>query len=46
MQAVLEAENYEVSMAVNGEEALSVIDKEHIDLIVLDIMMPKMNCYE
>lgn len=46
MQAVLEAENYVVSMAANGEEALSVIDKEHIDLIVLDIMMPKMNGYE
>ena len=46
MQAVLEAENYEVSMAVNGEEALSIIDKEHIDLVILDIMMPKMNGYE
>ena len=33
-------------MAVNGEEALSIIDKEHIDLVILDIMMPKMNGYE
>lgn len=46
MKAVLEAENYTVFMASNGEEALGVMDKEHIDLVVLDIMMPKMNGYE
>ena len=46
MQAVLEAENYVVSMASNGEEALSIIDSQHIDLVILDIMMPKMNGYE
>lgn len=46
MQAVLEAENYVVSMAANGEEALSIIDSQHIDLVILDIMMPKMNGYE
>lgn len=46
MKAVLEAENYTVFMASNGEEALEVMDKEHIDLVVLDIMMPKMNGYE
>ena len=46
MQAVLEAENYVVSMASNGEEALSIIDSQHIDLVILDIKMPKMNGYE
>ncbi len=46
LQAVLEAENYTVSTAVNGEDALEVMDKEHIDLVVLDIMMPKMDGYE
>lgn len=30
----------------NGQEALEVMDKEHIDLVVLDIMMPKMDGYE
>ena len=35
-----------VYTAENGEEALEVIDREYIDLIVLDIMMPKMNGYE
>ena len=45
-KAVLESENYTVSTASNGEEALSVMDGEHIDLVVLDIMMPKMDGYE
>lgn len=46
LKAVLENANYSVSVATNGEEALSVMDKEHIDLIVLDIMMPVMDGYE
>lgn len=45
-QAVLENANYTVSTAVNGEEALAVLDRTHIDLVVLDIMMPKMDGYE
>lgn len=46
MRAVLEEENYSVSTAVNGEEALEVMDSAHIDLVILDIMMPKMDGYE
>ena len=46
LTAVLEAENYSVSTAENGEEALAVLDKTHVDLIVLDIMMPRMDGYE
>ena len=46
IQAVLEAENYTVSVAANGEDALAVMDQEYIDLVVLDIMMPKMDGYE
>ena len=46
MRAVLEAERYTVFTAENGEAALEVMDREHIDLVVLDIMMPKMNGYE
>ena len=44
--AVLENNGYTVSTAKNGEDALDVMDKEHIDLVVLDIMMPKMDGYE
>lgn len=46
MQAVLKRAGYEVFGASNGLEALHVIDEAHIDLIVLDIMMPEMNGYE
>ena len=46
LQAVLESEGYQVFTAENGEVALEVMDKQHIDLVVLDIMMPKMDGYE
>ena len=46
IEAVLTAENYTVITAANGEEALDVMEREHIDLVVLDIMMPKMDGYE
>lgn len=46
LKAVLQAENYTVFTAENGEDALNVMDREHIDLVVLDIMMPKMDGYE
>ena len=45
-QAVLEDAGYGVHTAANGEEALAVMDREFIDLVVLDIMMPKMDGYE
>lgn len=44
--ALLVKEGYTVSAAQNGIEALEVMDREHIDLVVLDIMMPKMDGYE
>ena len=44
--AVLEGAGYNVLTAKNGEEALSAMDREHVDLIVLDVMMPKMGGYE
>lgn len=46
LKAVLEHENYTVFTAENGEDALQVMDREHIDLAVLDIMMPKIDGYE
>ena len=46
LKAVLEAENYNVLTAENGEEALALLDRNHVDLVVLDIMMPKMDGYQ
>ena len=44
--AKLKQEQYKVLQAFDGEEALDILDKEHIDLIISDIMMPKMDGYE
>ena len=46
LRAVLEGAGYTVSEACNGEDALSVMDTTHVDLVVLDVMMPKMDGYE
>ena len=45
-KAVLQAENYTVFTADNGEAALEIMEREHIDLVVLDVMMPGMSGYE
>ena len=39
-------EGYEVLTALDGEQALEKANAEHPDLIVLDIMMPKLDGYE
>ena len=41
--ARLSAEGYEIVTAADGEEALAVAVKERPDLIVLDVMMPKIS---
>ncbi|MCD8055629.1 MAG: response regulator transcription factor [Clostridiales bacterium] len=43
---VLEQNGYKAFPAADGEEALDVMDREYIDLIIADIMMPRMNGYE
>jgi len=43
---LLRHKGYEVSTAVNGEEALASIAKAPPDLVLLDIMMPGLNGYE
>ena len=43
---VLERNGYRALPAKDGEEALDILDKEHIDLIISDIMMPKVDGYE
>lgn len=42
----LESNNYKVSLASNGEEALEKLESDFFDLAIVDIMMPKMNGYE
>ncbi len=42
----LRQESYSVFAAYDGEQALDLMDKEHIDLIISDIMMPNMDGYQ
>ncbi|PPQ46050.1 DNA-binding response regulator [Paenibacillus peoriae] len=46
MKTIIGSAGYEVFLAENGIAALEILDKQHIDLIVLDIMMPQMNGLE
>ena len=46
MAAVLSRCGYTPYTACDGVEALEVLEKTHIDLIVLDLMMPRMDGYE
>lgn len=43
IEIYLKSEGYETIKAANGEEALKIINEEELDLIILDIMMPKLN---
>ena len=43
IQARLEMEGLEVLVASNGMEALEVVQREDLDLITTDLMMPGMN---
>lgn len=45
MKEILEANQFTVFTAINGEDAFEVLVKEHIDLAIVDIMMPKMDGY-
>lgn len=45
-QKVLIKNGYQVRVAVDGAQALEVLEKEYIDLMISDIMMPVMDGYE
>ena len=46
LQAFLASQNYKTYIARNGVEALKQAEAVEPDLILLDVMMPKMNGFE
>ena len=46
LEAVLSPKGFRVATASSGEEALDVLNKEHPDVVLLDILMPGMDGFE
>ena len=46
IKELLEYEHYTVYTAANGKEALDILWENHIDLVIVDIMMPEIDGYE
>ena len=46
VEIYLKGEGYNTLQAADGEEALVLLEKNQIDLIILDVMMPKLNGIE
>ena len=43
IEIYLTQEGYEVLKAYDGEEAIQTLKKEHVDLLIIDVMMPKLD---
>lgn len=46
ISTVLAKHGYDPVQAGNGQEALDILDKQHVDLIISDIMMPNLDGFE
>ena len=46
IEAQLKREGYEIIQATNGAEGLEKAKQENPDLVILDVVLPKMNGYE
>jgi len=46
LEAYLADEGYEILMASDGQQTMQLVDQHQPDLILLDIMMPRMSGYE
>ena len=42
----LEKDGYQVRKAYDGDEAVKIIEREEIDLLIIDVMMPKLGGVE
>lgn len=46
LSSMLKLHNYTIAEAIDGSSALEYIKYNHVDLVILDVMMPKMTGYE
>jgi len=46
LQAILPSKDYDVVTADDGDEALMLLARQKVDLVLLDVMMPKLNGFE
>jgi DNA-binding response OmpR family regulator len=46
LEELLKSSGYEVKVATRGQEALEILEKEHFDLLILDVVMPKMTGFD
>lgn len=46
LEARLQAEYFDVLTASNGQQALDILDRESVDVVLLDVMMPGMDGFE
>ncbi len=46
LQELMSSSGYEVRTATRGQEALEILDRERFDLLILDVVMPKMTGFD
>ena len=46
LEFLMKKNGYEVFIARNGAEAIKAVDRQHPDIVILDIMMPQVDGYE
>ena len=46
LEGLLTSSGYEVSVAAGGQEALDILNKARFDLLILDVVMPKMTGFD
>jgi two-component system, cell cycle response regulator DivK len=46
LEAILDEKGYKIDTALNAKEAYAIIERESPDLILLDLLMPKISGFE
>ena len=43
IEIYLQQEGYEILKAFDGEEAIKILEQEEVDLLIIDVMMPRLD---